>query len=177
MCEWYSQFVLCGVITVSPCTYHTLSGVYLSLKGVVRPNNTVIMIDEIGETDTSESPPANSNNGLQCVTDRTPCCRFQGGLQGEWLFPNGSSVPSQSAATTFYRNRGRDDGTVNLNRLSNDVMMPTGRYCCVVPDATGVNQTACAIIIISESHTVTTLLSAMLYVLFFASTNSCRCCY
>ena len=45
-------------------------------------------------------------------------------------------------ATTFYRNRG-DDGTVNLNRVSNDVMMPTGQYCCVVPDATGVMQSAC----------------------------------
>ena len=148
---YYSQFVLCGIITVSPCTYHTLSGVYLSLKGVFRPNNTAIMINEIGETNTSSNPPANSNNGLQCVTDRTPCCRFQGGLQGEWLFPNGSYVPSQSAATTFYRNRGRDDGTVNLNHRNNAVMMPTGQFCCVVPDTTGVNQMACAII--SESHT------------------------
>ena len=114
------------------------------------------MITEIGETDTSVTPPANSNNGLQCVTDRTPCCRLHGGLQGEWFFPDGAFVPSlaQGIATTFYRNRGRDDGTVNLNRLNNDVMMPTGRYCCVVPDATGVNQMACAII--SESHTVTT---------------------
>ena len=135
---------------ISPCTYHTLSGVYLSLKGVVHPNNTAIMIDEIGQTDTFVTPPANSNNGLQCVTDRTPCCRFQGEQHGEWLFPNGSFVPIRSAATTFYRNRGRDDGTVNLNRLNNDVMMPTGRYCCVVPDATGINQMACAII--SESY-------------------------
>ena len=149
----YSQFVLCGSITVNPCTYH--AGVYLFLKGVVHPNNTAIMISEIGETDISANPPANSNNGLQCVTDRIPCCRIS--RTGEWYFPgSGGTVPTfGSNPTTFYRNRG-DDGTVNLNRLNNDVMMPTGQFCCVVPDATDVNQMACAII--SESHSVTTLL-------------------
>ena len=95
------------------------------------------MISEIGETDTSENPPPNSNNGLQCVTDRMPCCSSQVSRAGDWHFPDdGGMVPSFSGgATTFYRNRG-DDGTVNLNRVSNDVMMPTGQYCCVVPDAT-----------------------------------------
>ena len=121
-------------------------GVYLRLKGVVFANNSVIMITEIGETDTSETPPANSHNGLQCITDRMPCCRFGGGPQGEWRFPDGALVPSLSGAASFYRNRGRDDGTVNLNRVSDDVMMPTGQYCCEVLDATGVSQTACAII-------------------------------
>ena len=126
-----------------PCTF---AGVYLSLKGVVYPNNSIILITEIGETDTSESPPTNSNNGLQCITDRTPCCRFEGGQQGEWRFPDGAVVPSQSGATTFYRSRGRDDGTVNLNRVSNDVTMPTGQYCCVVYDATNTEMRVCAAI-------------------------------
>ena len=123
--------------TVSPCTYH--AGVYLSLKGVVLPHNTAIMIDDIGETDTS------SNDGLQCITDRMPCCRTS--QTGEWNFPGGGgTVPGhKQSPTTFFRNRG-EDGTVNLNRVSNTVMMPTGQYCCEVPDATGVNQMACAII-------------------------------
>ena len=43
-------------------------------------------------------------------------------------------VPTQGGATSFYRNRG-DDGTVNLNRLNTNVMMPTGLFCCEVPDA------------------------------------------
>ena len=46
-------------------------------------------------------------------------------------------------ATTFYINRG-DDGTVNLNRVNDDVMMPTGRFCCVVPDATSTVVTVCS---------------------------------
>ena len=118
------------------------TGVYLSLKGVVYPNNSVILITEIGQTNTT------SNNGLQCITDRRPCCRSNPNRLGEWLFPDGEIVPQlkgddRITATSFYRNRG-DDGTVNLNRLNNDVMMPTGRFCCVVPDATDIDQTVCA---------------------------------
>ena len=115
---------------------HTHSGVYLSLKGVVYANNSAIQITEIGET----NPDTDLNNGLQCITDRMPCCRF--GLRaGEWYMytPDRTMVPGQSADVSFYRNRGRDDGTVNLNRLSG-VMMPTGRFCCEVPDALNVMQ-------------------------------------
>ena len=97
-------------------------------------NNSVIPITEIQETP----------NGLQCITDRRPCCANPLNRHGEWFFPDdGGVVPNQIGATSFYRNRG-DDGTVNLNRLNSDVMMPTGRFCCVVPDANSFNQTVCA---------------------------------
>ena len=119
------------------------TGVYLFLKGTVYANNSIINITEIGETDTSISPPQNSNNGLQCITDRRPCCRFVGGRVGEWFFPSGIMVPS-GTGPTFYRSRGRDDGTVSLNRANTNVMMPTGLFCCVVPDATDVMQRICA---------------------------------
>ena len=101
-------------------------------------SNNAVFISDIGDAD---------NNRLQCITDRMPCCVSPDRV-GEWYFPDGGMVqPIESTPppSTFYKNRG-DDGTVNLNRLNNDVMMPTGQYCCKVPDATGVNRTACAII-------------------------------
>ena len=61
-----------------------------------------------------------------------PCCDQD--QLGKWLFPDGSTVPEQDNATSFYINRGLNDGTVNLNRL-NDSVLPTGKFCCVVPDA------------------------------------------
>ena len=77
-----------------------------------------------------------------------PCCVSPSRV-GEWYFPGGGGTVQAIGAvptpTTFYRNRG-DDGTVNLNRLNSDVMMPTGQFCCVVPDVTSTNVTACAII-------------------------------
>ena len=119
---------------------HTCAGgVFFSLKGVVYANNSsVIPITEIGETNDT------SNTGLQCITDRRPCCGSPPHRFGVWYFPGGmTTVPTQGGATSFYRNRG-DDGTVNLNRLNANVMMPTGLFCCVVPDVNDDMQTVCA---------------------------------
>ena len=117
---------------------HAYTGVYLSLNGTNYTNNSVILITEIGQTNYYSM----EGNALQCITDRRPCCATPYGY-GQWYFPNYVQVQSYWYATSFYRNRG-DDGTVNLNRFNDSVMMPTGRFCCVVPDATGVIQTLCA---------------------------------
>ena len=120
------------------CIHVYSTGVYLSLKGIVYANNSVISVTEIGET-------RNSNNGLQCVTDKIPCC--QTGLKaGEWYLPNGSLIPEQGSHTLFYINRD-DDGTVNLGHVNNsDVASPSGLFCCELPDANDLKQTLCAII-------------------------------
>ena len=108
------------------------SGIYLSLKGNSYSNSSVIKITEIGER----------YNGLQCHTDRSPCCAYFY-RAGEWYFPNLTLVPIQGRATTFYRNRG-DDGTVNLNRHHDFITSPTGLFCCEVPDANNNTQKLCA---------------------------------
>ena len=121
-----------------------LIGVYISLRGTVYANNSVIPITEIGETDTDTMPPPpNSNTGLQCITDRMPCCATPPNRFGQWQFPNKTNVGISGSTASFYRSRG-DDGTVNLNRVSDDVMMPTGLFCCILRDATEVDQTVCA---------------------------------
>ena len=56
------------------------------------------------------------NNALQCVTDKSPCCRFANRV-GEWYFPNGTVILS-GPGPAFYRNKGHDDGTVNLNYIN-----------------------------------------------------------
>ena len=140
MCDSYKNygiFIIMYMYTYVPSAYE-YAGVYLSLRGVVYANNSSIQITEIGETGST------SNTGLQCLTDRIPCCAAQSNRFGEWFFPDGvTTVPAQVGAITFYRNRG-DDGTVNLNRLNNNVMTPTGLFCCEVPNASGVIQRVCA---------------------------------
>jgi hypothetical protein len=124
---------------------HAYAGVYLSLKDVIYANNSVIPITEIGETNTTP------NTGLQCITDRRPCCNNR---QGEWLFPDGNAVPPPAYnPSLFYRNRG-DDGTVNLNRVNASVMMPTGQFCCVVLGAANAEQTICVDIGIIIIHSI-----------------------
>ena len=123
--------MLCGSILDSVCTH---TGVYLRQNGIFLANNSAVFISDIGRED---------NSILQCVTDSMSCCTSPN-TAGNWYFPGDERrVPSFSNRATFYRDRG-DDGTVNLHRVSNNVMMPTGQFCCVVPDATGVDQWACA---------------------------------
>ena len=126
--------------------HSALLGVYLSLKGTVYANNSVIFVNEIGETDDNSIKPS-QNDALQCITDKSPCCRFAPNTAGEWYFPNGTVVPAQSASSTvLYRNRGFDDGTVNLNHINTlpTVSVPTGLFCCVLPDMDDNNQRLCA---------------------------------
>ena len=125
------KFLLCNDV----CT-----GVYLSLNGVIYANNSAIQITEIGQTD----PDTDLNEGLKCITDRMPCCRVAF-RTGEWFMytPDRTTVPEPSTIVSFYRNRGYDDGTVNLNRNAG-FMSPTGLFCCEVPDAAGDIRPVCA---------------------------------
>ena len=102
------------------------AGVYILFNGTRYPNSSVIPITDIGESN------PDLNNALQCITDKMPCCDQQ--QLGEWVFPNGTVVPDENSAISFYTNRGQNDGTVNLNRLS-DSLRPFGRFCCTIPDA------------------------------------------
>ena len=121
-------------------------GVYLSLDRRFYRNNSIIpIIDIIGNSDYR----VRSDRTLQCVTDKKPCCYHPSNRHGEWYFPDGKQIPRHWNANRsnlpFFRNR-RDGGTVHLNRFRNSIMSPTGKFCCKVPDAAGVNQTLCAII-------------------------------
>ena len=135
--ENYTNFRL-----LDNCIY--FAGVYLALRNqLFIANNTQINIRSIGLS--SDNP----NGALQCITDRKHCCYDLSHRHGEWYLPNGMVVHHQwDGDVGFYRNRG-DNGRVYLNHPTiNDTttMSPTGRFCCEVPDATGVNQTICALI-------------------------------
>lgn len=79
----------------------------------------------------------NGKNILKCFTNKDGCCKPTSGGIGEWLFPNGSTVRRMDFGDDFYRNR--DMGVLNLNWKQN-VMIPTGMFCCEVPNP---DQNAC----------------------------------
>ena len=78
------------------------------------------------------------------MTDNVGCCKgaFRGGT-GEWYFPNNERVGTMGDGGSFYRNR--DIGVVRLNRRY-DAMMPTGSFCCEIPDANNVTQRICIMV-------------------------------
>ena len=108
---------------------------YLRLKGKEHRNNSIISIKEI-ET-------ADHNGALQCITDSNDCCKSD--QVGEWIFPDGSTVPIRGSGNknVIFRNR-NDEGSVNLNRCDDEVVTPVGKYCCNVSDASDLFQTICA---------------------------------
>ena len=77
------------------------------------------------------------------MTDRVECCRSTFGGGGEWYFPNTSQVGTVGGGGDFYRNR--DQRVVRLNRRNN-AMMPTGSFCCTIPDRNNVMQRLCIIV-------------------------------
>ena len=99
-------------------------------------NNSDIFVTKIGQ----------SNNGLQCVTDQMYCCVYYYYRAGQWFYPNKTRILTSSGVydngAGFYRTRG--NGSVILNRVNNTTMSPTGLFCCMLPDARGIEQTLCA---------------------------------
>ena len=82
------------------------------------------------------------DNDLLCVTNQTACCSSQytgGPTSGNWYFPNGTRVPSETSTSSeqldFYRTRGWM--VVRLHRRRGGV---EGIYRCEIPDAMNVTQ-------------------------------------
>ena len=120
---------------LTPC-----AGVYLSLGRTIISSDRILITD-IGEGD---------DGALLCFTDLIQCCNSDSGrAEGQWLFPNGSSVLAGSAEVIgdFYFDRG--PSVVRLHRRNN-ATSPTGQFCCEVPDATSTNMRACVNIMLEE---------------------------
>ena len=100
------------------------------LRDTAHQDNSVVTLEDISEGD----------DALLCKTENTACCsRAQvpgRGILGDWYYPNGTGVANYGVEWEFYRNRGQS--VVRLNRRRGGV---TGIYHCVIPDATGVDQT------------------------------------
>ena len=150
---YYCMYLCTLLNTLLVQGIHPTLGVYLQLKGKIYANNSAIFVNEIGETN-NNSIGSVQNNALQCITDKSSCCRLA--AVGEWYFPNGTVVPRQGDidGPILYRNRGHDDGTVNLNHINTtvtpSVSTPTGLFCCILPDMDDENQRLCTNIDIGE---------------------------
>ena len=103
--------------------YSTVS-VQLMFRGVSYPNNSVLSLNNIGDTSTGSA--------ILCTTNRSPCCSTPPNRFGTWYYPNESMVPNNAAGHDFSRSRG-DNQTIYLNRRNN-AQSPTGSFCCELPD-------------------------------------------
>ena len=116
---------------------------YFSLRSSYVNKNSNIPIIDIGEGDCG---------ALLCYTDLIECCRDNGtqlNTQGQWIYPNGSTVGAMSDGQDFYVDRG--SSVVRLNRRRN-ATSTTGMFCCVIPDATFRDKTICTNVVGEEDN-------------------------
>ena len=119
----------------------------LSLNGQSIANNSIVVLQNIGEGDAG---------ALLCTTNRAACCTTSLGRAGEWFYPDGRRVPLMDPAPPappepYYRNRGTS--LIRLNRRPNQGLsvMYTGVYCCQIPDQASLMQTLCVGAYLTES--------------------------
>lgn len=99
-------------------------------------NNSLVKLEDVGE----------DVDALLCVTDQPVCCEplytgEMGPAVGNWYFPNGTRVPSETDVTSgllwdFFRTRGQS--LVLMHRRRGGV---AGIYRCDIPDIVNVTQT------------------------------------
>ena len=109
---------------------------YFMLNSALRVPDEAIAIADIG-ADSGADPGAS----LVCVTANvnTQCCGIaDGGVVGEWYFPNGTLVSHNTTANITISSF---TGQVRLNRRNN-ATLPTGLYECRVPAGNGTLQVA-----------------------------------
>ena len=106
-----------AIIYHDGCVYFPAIG--FLLQGQLYGNNSIVTISDIGERD----------NAFLCITNNNTCCNTD--KKGNWSYPSGSAVESNSSGDDLYRNRGRS--VVRLHRRNNS-LSPTGMYRCDIPD-------------------------------------------
>ena len=112
--------------------YFPCAGVSVWLRGTNYQNNSLVTLEDIGE----------GVDALLCVTDQTACCRtpysdsIGVSAVGNWLFPNGTRVPSSGSRWNFHRTRGHMNIVLHRREGGEE-----GIYHCLIPDAMTVMQT------------------------------------
>jgi hypothetical protein len=114
--------------------------VRLSFRGNSIANNSIVQINDIGDT---------MDSRILCITSNPDCCaRFTNGM-GFWYFPNGSEVAFRGSGADIYRIRSGVQSsssirpaTIMLGRRDKRAIAngSTGLYHCIIPDRYGINQ-------------------------------------
>ena len=112
---------------------------FLSLRGTPIDEDGFVDVDDIGRSD-------NPDNRLLCLTNETNCCGNDqpGGAQGNWFFPNGTTIStlSNNIGSVHFFSRNRGQGVIRLHRYNNP--SERGRFRCgVLGDTTYVNICEC----------------------------------
>ena len=134
--------VTCSLESLYFVCNDTDGDIFFELDGVRYESGSTVIITEVGSSTTSTTllDPALS---LVCMTEEvnTQCCRGRdGGNVGEWVFPDGTTVPRRRNSLNENFVRSGFTHQVRLNRR-NGALGPTGNYTCTVSPQEGCGDT------------------------------------
>ena len=99
------------------------------MQGEPIPNNGIVSAENIGESD---------ETALLCTTDSDNCCSHIV-FEQQWLFPNGTRVPSRGSGWTLWTSYG--DGVIRLHRQADSDGQIRGLFRCQIPNQDRVSLT------------------------------------
>jgi hypothetical protein len=94
------------------------------LHGEAIPNNGFVSAENIGESNEA---------ALLCTTDSGNCCSDRVSEQ-QWLFPNGTRVPSRERGWTLWTSYGTGDSVIRLHRQADSDGQVRGLFRCQIPN-------------------------------------------
>ena len=112
-----------NILWVFIAVCNLLTDVFLSLHGVIIPNNGIVAIRDIGSTD---------DTALLCNTNRPPPPGGPNHSGGDWFIPDGTKI--YPVVPGFSRNRG--PMVARLKRTGSETP-EEGIYQCLMKDGTG----------------------------------------
>lgn len=97
---------------------------YISFKGEILPNNSIVILNEVGNAD-------DGSDSIQCHTNVSTCCNVgDGSDRGEWFYPNGLLVEEDRSDRWYIF---RTDQRIDLRRRDSGVTFPDRIYRCDIP--------------------------------------------
>ncbi len=140
--------------------YNYVGGLYFIFNSTEYLAGDTLPITNVGDSFLPNNNTKQVDPGLSlvCITSNvnTNCCRSAdhggNGPVGNWLYPNGTIVPSNNANPNRDFTRSFHFQKIRLNRKRTDVMVQTGVYTCEVPDGSNTVLIHTATIMLCESN-------------------------
>lgn len=121
--EGYKLAVVASLLLVGWVEVHSQAFPYISFQGNILPNNSVVVLRDVGDAE-------DGSDSIQCHTNLSTCCSDnEGPDRGEWYFPSGSLVEVNGNSWSAYPTAQR----VDLRRRDSSVTFPTNIYRCDIP--------------------------------------------
>ena len=117
--------VVIGLVEV-----HSQDFPYISFKGNILPNNSIVILRDVGNAQ-------DGSDAIQCHTNLSTCCSEDEGTdRGGWHFPSGLPVGMNGTGSLYMYPRAQ---RIDLHHSDENTFSPTDIYRCDIPIDSGDN--------------------------------------